>query len=191
MKKSSLKEITHTDSLALTAIINYWNEWEPNTVLITYAELKRRKFTIDNKLNKQIDDFCKKNNEADIDLLLTAALKEIGYESYQDCYEKEINSKKKEEAEKSNKIEIGSAEIVVPDKKYPALRTISEIYKIFGWVLIIATIIIALVFLKVSGIFAMITIIVGALIVLGVFAVAESIMVFIDIEKNTRNKTQN
>ena len=41
MEKRSIKEITNTDSLALTAIINYWNEWEPNTVLITYAELKR------------------------------------------------------------------------------------------------------------------------------------------------------
>lgn len=192
MEKRSIKEITNTDSLALTAIINYWNEWEPNTVLITYAELKRRNFTLDNKLTKQIDNFCRMNNYTEIDILLTAALNEIGYDSYQDCYEKEINSKKKEKAEQSNKIEIGSTETDVLEKKYPALRAVSGIYKIFGWILLVVTLIIAYNFLdsgKDEGSkYALITLGIGALIVLTVFAFAESIMVFIDIESNTRNK---
>jgi len=192
MEKRSIKEITNTDSLALTAIINYWNEWEPNTVLITYAELKRRNFTLDNKLTKQIDNFCRMNNYTEIDILLTNALKEIGYDSYQDCYEKEINSKKKEKAEQSNKIEIGSTETDVLEKKYPALRAVSGIYKIFGWILLVVTLIIAYNFLdsgKDEGSkYATITLGIGALIVLTVFAFAESIMVFIDIESNIRNK---
>jgi hypothetical protein len=192
MEKRSIKEITNTDSLALTAIINYWNEWEPNTVLITYAELKRRNFTLDNKLTKQIDNFCRMNNYTEIDILLTNALKEIGYDSYQDCYEKEINSKKKEKAEQSNKIEIGSIETDVPEKKYPALRAVSGLYKIFGWIFLVITLYLAYYFLdsgKDEGSkYATITLGIGALIVLTVFAFAESIMVFIDIESNIRNK---
>lgn len=190
MKKRNLKEITQIDSLALTAIIDYWKDYEPNTVLLAYAELTRRNYPIESKLIKRLGEFCQRNNGTDIDSLLTAALKEIGYNSYQECYEKEIGAMKKAAAEQASKIEIGSSISGDTVQKYPALRTISEIYKIFGWLIIVATLIIAFVLGQGSAIFALIAIIIGALIVLGVFAVAESIKVFIDIEHNTRNNSK-
>jgi uncharacterized membrane protein YvbJ len=72
-------------------------------------------------------------------------------------------------------------------KKYLALRTISEINKIFGWIIILVTFIVAFVLGQGSAVAALITIITGVLIALLVFAFAEIIMVLIDIENNTRN----
>ena len=190
MEKRNLKEISQTDTLALTAIIDYWKDYEPNTVLLAYAELKRRKYELNEKINKRLNEFCAKNNCDNIDSFLSSALKAIGYDSYDECYEKEINSMKKVAAEQATKIEVGSSDNDNTEKKYPALRTISGIYKVFGWLIILATLIVAFVIGQGSAIFALISIIIGALIVLGVFAVAESIMVFIDIEQNTRTNSK-
>jgi hypothetical protein len=190
MKKMSLKGILQTDTPALTAIIDYWKDYEPNTVLLAYAELKRRKYELNEKLNKRLNDFCAKNNSENIDSVLASALKASGYNSYDECYENEINAMKKVAAEPAPKIEIGSSDNDNTENKYPALRTISGIYKVFGWLIIVATLIVAFVLGQGSAIFALISIIVGALIVLGVFAAAESIMVFIDIEHNTRTNTK-
>jgi hypothetical protein len=121
---------------------------------------------------------------------LTSSLKAIGYNTYEECYEKEIGEAKKVEKQQATKIEIGSSFSDNTEKKYPALRTISGIYKVFGWLIAIATIIVAAIFGQGGVAFALITIIFGALIVLGVFAVAELIMVFIDIEENTRTNNK-
>jgi hypothetical protein len=192
MEKRNLKEITRTDSLALTAIIDYWKDYDSNAVLLAYAELKRRNFALNDKLLKRLNEFCAKNNGETIESLLTSSLKAIGYNTYEECYEKEIGEAKKVEKQQATKIEIGSSFSDNTEKKYPALRTISDIYKVFGWLIAIATIIVAAIFGQGRGgvAFALITIIFGALIVLGVFAVAESIMVFIDIEENTRTNNK-
>jgi hypothetical protein len=190
MKKRNLKEISQTDTFALTSIIDYWKDYEPSTVLLAYAELKRRNYSLDRGLIKRINEFCTKNNSADVETLLSAALKDIGYNSYDECYEKEIDAMKKAAAEQATKIEVGSVDIDHTEKKYPALRTISLGYRIFGWLIILATLIVALEYGQESGIFALFAIILGALIVLGVFAVAETIMVVIDIEHNTRTNTK-
>ncbi len=193
MKKGSLKEITKTDTPALTSIIDYWNNYDATTVLLAYAELKRRNYSLNNKLliriNERINEFCAKHNSTDIESMLSVALKEIGCNSYDECYEKEIGAVKNAEAERTNKIEIGSPSIDNDEKRYPALRTISGIYKVVGWLIIVATVIVAVALLAQDvAIFAVIALVIGALIVLGLFATAESIMVIIDIEHNTRTK---
>ena len=70
--------------------------------------------------------------------------------------------------------------------RYPALRTISEAYNYLAYIIGVLTVIAALSLLSTSIWYGLIVIVSGALIVLGVFAVAESIKVFIDIEENTR-----
>lgn len=85
--------------------------------------------------------------------------------------------------------EVSNQPISVGTDKYPALRTIAGFFTFFAWIVGILSIIIAVYFgsQREAGIFiALPTIIVGALIVLGVLAVAESIKVLIDIEYNTR-----
>jgi hypothetical protein len=188
MKKGSLKEITKTDTPALTSIIDYWNNYDATTVLLAYAELKRRNYFLNNKLLERINEFCAKHNSTDIESMLSVALKEIGCNSYDECYEKEIGAVKNAEAERTNKIEIGSPSIDNDEKRYPALRTISGIYKVIGWLIVVATVIVAYAAGQEDAILAVIALVIGALIVLGVFAAAESIMVIIDIEHNTRTK---
>ncbi len=192
MEKRILKEITKTDTPALTSIIDYWKDYDATTVLLAYAELKRRNYSLNNKLliriNERINEFCAKHNSTDIESMLSVALKEIGYNSYDECYEKEIGAVKNAEAERTNKIEIGSPSIDNDEKRYPALRTISGIYKVIGWLIVVATVIVAYAAGQEDAILAVIALVIGALIVLGVFAAAESIMVIIDIEHNTRTK---
>jgi hypothetical protein len=105
MKTRNINEINSIDSLALTAIIEYWKDYDTNSVVLAYAELKRRNFPIPERLqNKQIQ-FCAKNNVANIEDLLNLFLKENQFNSYEDFFEKEIVSIQKEKfTEKTLKI---------------------------------------------------------------------------------------
>ncbi|MFM7682889.1 MAG: hypothetical protein ACKO7P_09095 [Bacteroidota bacterium] len=105
MKKRNINEIHSTDSLALTAIIEYWKDYDTNSVVLAYAELKRRNFPLPERLqNKQIQ-FCDKNSVSNFEDLLNIFLKENQFNSYEDFFEKEIVSIQKEKlAEKTLKI---------------------------------------------------------------------------------------
>ena len=90
---------------------------------------------------------------------------------------------KTEEAQEPNlkATEISSQPIALGTNKYPALSTIAGIYTAFAWIVGILAIILAIYFgsKAEAGLFiALPILVVGALIVLGVLAVAESIKVF-------------
>jgi len=76
------------------------------------------------------------------------------------------------------------------ERRYPALRTFAGIYSSFAWIIGIATVGVAFYAIHNNGsgglIIAIPTLVLGALIILGLLTSAESIKVFIDIEKNTR-----
>jgi hypothetical protein len=79
-------------------------------------------------------------------------------------------------------------------KKYPALRTIAGIYSVFAWIIGIVAVIIAIYFYSQNQTMGLTigipSLVVGALLVLGLLAVSESIKVFIDIEENTRKTNE-
>ncbi len=87
-------------------------------------------------------------------------------------------------------------------QRYPALNTISGIYITLAVVVIIITAVISMVelvmgldFLGISGgigtiIFVLVTIAIGSIIALSLFAASESIKVFMDIEANTRKSAE-
>lgn len=108
MEKRTLTEIIQFESIDLTTLIYNWKECEPNTVVLAYAELKRRKFELDDKLFSRLNEFCKKIKYDNIDLFLTATLNASGYKSYEECYEKGIYSIKKISVERNAKIDIGT-----------------------------------------------------------------------------------
>ncbi len=98
---------------------------------------------------------------------------------------------KTEEAQEANlkTTEISTPSISLGTDKYPALRTIARFFTVFAWLLGIFAVILAVYFGSKGeeGLFiALPTLVVGALMVLGVLAVSESIKVVIDIEYNTR-----
>jgi len=74
--------------------------------------------------------------------------------------------------------------------RYPALRIIASIYKILAVIIGIIALGTAAYFFKIEALLAVITLVVGTLIVLGLLAVSESIIVFLDIEQNTRETAQ-
>jgi len=81
------------------------------------------------------------------------------------------------------------------ETRYPALRTIAGIYSVFAWIIGIVAVIIAFISWSKDGetgglMIAIPTLVVGALIVLGLLAASESIKVFIDIEENTRKTNE-
>lgn len=105
MKTRNINEIVRTDSLALTAIIEYWKDYDTNSVILAYAELKRRNFPVPERLQKKQIQFCDNNNVTNIEDILNLFLKENQFNSYEEFFEKEIVSiQKVKSAERTLKI---------------------------------------------------------------------------------------
>lgn len=190
MENKTLKEIVEMNTNALTTIIDFWREHEPFTVLLAYAELKRRNHDINEILNYRITEFCLKNNYYNINSFLSTELQKLGYNSFDEYCEKEINTKKTDASgvvsegvqEKSN-VKYNT------EKKYPILRLIRQLLKIIGYLLIVGVLYTSYKFFQnpfVGWFVGLKELFNGFLAVLGVFALAESIAVIIDIEYNTR-----
>jgi VIT1/CCC1 family predicted Fe2+/Mn2+ transporter len=98
-----------------------------------------------------------------------------------------LRTEEKEE-EKLKATETNNQSISFGSERYPALRTIADFYTALAWLVGIVAVIIAVYFgtTEEAVLIAVATLVVGALIVLGVLAVSESIKVVIDIEYNTR-----
>lgn len=182
------EEIRNCDDLALTHKIKYYLDYQTNTVLLAYAELIARGIIVNGQyvrrefenMNKSLFIFINsKDFSPGPDTLLQELLISLNCENYQDLLlmtDVTENNSLDNKNTMSHKIE----------QKYPALRTISDIYKIFGFVVIMFTVIIAIVLGNLSFGFTLVALVVGALIVLSAFAISEAIKVFIDIEENTR-----
>ena len=74
----------------------------------------------------------------------------------------------------------------VPSVKYPALRAIVTVYKIFAVAVGVATAIAVGVALGQSVLISLLCLVVGVGTVISLLALAEGIKVFVDIEHNTR-----
>lgn len=64
MKSKSINEIVSLDSLAITAIISYWKDYDKTTVIISYLELQRRNFILDSTVEKKLNEFCLKHDRS-------------------------------------------------------------------------------------------------------------------------------
>lgn len=178
------------NTIELTTVIDFWKNYEPSTVLLAYAELKRRKYELNEILSYRITEFCANNNYDNIDSFLSAGLKTIGYDTYDQYYHKEIYTAKHDAVELATGEQAVSTDRHDVEKKYPALRIISNLYKIFAYLTIILTLFIAFgVYRSIPTLF-LTSIFTGVFFVLGLFAAAESIMVIIDIERNTRTNNK-
>ena len=187
MKLLTLEEVSKMDSLALTAVIDYWKDYEPKSVILSFAELKKRNFNIPERLLKKQNEFCIKYNYVNMEVCLFTYVKELGFNSYEEYSDKEQVTVKK-----AQQNILTTPNVLDNDyEKYPVLKSISGIFKAFAWIIGIVTIIVAVMCLQIVEkgiIFSLISLVSGGLIVLGVLAVAEIIILFIDIERNTRQK---
>lgn len=80
----------------------------------------------------------------------------------------------------------------ISNNKYPALKLVSQWLTFIAWCTVLITIISALIFIFKEGfIFAIAIAVSGAFFSIIQFAIAESIIVLVDIEFNTRNSARN
>ena len=78
--------------------------------------------------------------------------------------------------------------------RYPALRLMAGVYKILAWLVAIGTVICIIMLatsLEMSGVQLLVAFLGGAVGFVTLLAVSEGIMVFIDIEENTRQAAEN
>ncbi|MSP70358.1 MAG: hypothetical protein EXR20_08805, partial [Bacteroidetes bacterium] len=97
------------DSIALTAIIDYWNDYDTNSVILAYAELKRRNFSVPESLQKKQIQFCDKNNVSNIEDLLNLFLKENQFNSFEELDAQKALKIKNGVIDPSNIISAGKA----------------------------------------------------------------------------------
>jgi hypothetical protein len=92
-KSVSFKQLATWDSPSLCSIIEVWQEYDIKTILLVYAEFKRRNFDIPVNIKSCIRQFCISNDANDIDLFVNAYIKNQGYKDYDDYYENVVSIK--------------------------------------------------------------------------------------------------
>jgi predicted nucleic-acid-binding Zn-ribbon protein len=111
----NLAAIKNTDSPALTHVLDYWWEYDSNTVILSYAELRSRKYPIPDNLIKKLSAYLEKNNTVSLEQLLNNLLEKNGYSTYDELLEKSLGKNQKIVDEKvvcpkcySDQITVGS-----------------------------------------------------------------------------------
>ena len=116
----------------------------------------------------------------------------IEWENYQPKGDTALSAEEKIETGITQDIQKLKSDAV--NRKYPALRFISDLYKILAWIIVVAT---AIVFFfglsqeKLGILVAIGSIVIGGILVVTLLAIAEGIKLFIDIEHNTRLTAMN
>lgn len=188
MSTTILSELSRYDDLALSAVIDYWKEYDSNKVLMAYALLKKRNYVFPSSLESKLEAFQLANGNLPVDSILENYFTQN--EGTRRLLEDlPVNYR---EAPKTNS---NTHDIKV--SKYPALNIIITIYKVAAWIIGVAVILSAVIMLSVGSAFGGMNIIsalgillAGGLTVVGLIAISESIKVFIDIEYNTRKKEE-
>ena len=62
MEKIHLDTIIEISEKHLITIIQKWEQYDVNSVLIAYSELKRRNASIPDEIFNELNKFCKTNN---------------------------------------------------------------------------------------------------------------------------------
>lgn len=62
MEKIHLDTIIEASDKYLITIIQKWQQFDVNSVLIAYSELKRRNASIPDEIFNELNKFCKTNN---------------------------------------------------------------------------------------------------------------------------------
>lgn len=186
METRSLKEITREESIALMAIVLYWQTYDTTTVLLTLAELKRRNVDLNDNMRSHIKAFCAAQQAQNFEPLILSALRKLGYYSYEEYYNDQI-AEPQRYAEKF-KAQGRPAMVQQPLPQSSSLRLLRKLYTLLGWLAVGATFMSAYTFGKLSLAAALITLVVGAIVVLGVFALAEFMSVLAKIEQRLQLK---
>lgn len=179
------------DSIALTAILDYWKEHDVEAVCLAYAELKKRDFPIDQRIQRKINAFCNKHGVANMEEFVGRMLAKKDFHRY-------VAKDAQGGYVLNDDLSMGMLGTywVSPDprleqfseNRYPLLVTIRSIFRGLGYLSILVLIGIGFAFfIESNALPALIIAFVGCLLTcLGLFASSELIKLFMDIERNTR-----
>jgi hypothetical protein len=86
MKKLKIEELIKYDAFALTSIIEYWKDYETETVLLSIAELNRREYKLPENILKKQNLFFNNNNISNLEETLKIYFEEKGVNSYKEYF---------------------------------------------------------------------------------------------------------
>ena len=86
MKNLKIEELIKYDTPALTSIIEYWKDYETETVLLSFAELNRREYKLPDNILKKQNLFFNNNNISNLEETLKIYFKEKGVNSYKEYF---------------------------------------------------------------------------------------------------------
>lgn len=172
MKKLNLAQIVSMDSLALSSVIDYWKDYEPNSVLLALAVLNKRVFSISKRLNKKLDKFCEKNEQSTIDSYLSSFFRENDLDPNDFKYipkEQDIS--------------------VVKESKYSSLKGTADFLSVINLIIgIVCVFVVISLFVNGESLIAFYLIASTVITVLIFSAISGIIKILIDIEQNTSGK---
>ena len=93
MHNKPLKEIVKMSLPDLNFITDNWEDYDKDSVLLAYSELKKRGLNLAPK-RKKLKEFCLNNNSSEIELLLEEFFKGHGYKSYEEYRKSGISEEK-------------------------------------------------------------------------------------------------
>jgi hypothetical protein len=176
MENRSLKEITREADIALMAILDYWTQYDSDTILFTIAELNRRKVLLNAEMRGRIQDFCSHNHVDNFDTLLSQVLRRLGYYSYEEYYTEQIVEPQRLAAQHQAQ-HGGSASSTQPHLRHSSLRFLRLLYILLGWFMLGITVLFTVLLSKLALVFALFAFAAGAVVVLAIFAQARFIAV--------------
>lgn len=183
MAKRTLNEIVKIDDLALASIFEYYKQYDNETINLCYGEAQRRKLHLSEKQQSKLKEFAMRDGFNDMEQSITDFLQKNNFSSYEELRTSDTSKFKQAIIEEQKRAE-GITQ------RYPALKTIANVYQIFAVIVGLVAIVITFMLISQGGsggiMIGLVALVIGALIVLGLLAVSESIKVLIDIEYNIR-----
>lgn len=79
MKKIRITELRKMKSIEIEKNLNAWHKFEPRSVLISVAELSKRKYELSDSTKSNLSVFCEKYNHPSIDEFVTRYVIEDDY----------------------------------------------------------------------------------------------------------------
>jgi hypothetical protein len=176
MENRSLKEITREADIALMAILDYWTQYDSDTILFTIAELNRRKVLLNEEMHGRIQEFCSHHHVDNFDTLLSQVLRRLGYYTYEAYYTEQILEPQQRAAQHQAQ-HSRSASSTQPHERRSSLRFLRALYILLGWFMLGITVLFTFLLSKLALVFALFAFAAGAVVVLALFGQARFIAV--------------
>lgn len=102
MEHRTIEQLANTDSSTLIVYIEKFQAFEPDVIIISFLELGRRGIEIPTRVEMKLKDFSIKNDNKNIEVLISELLSSKGFNNYLEWYNTKIKSIEQYRIEKDN-----------------------------------------------------------------------------------------